>query len=107
MAGVYRSADSAALVHGRLRKMLHRWPVPSERLRVPTCEGETFIVASGPRDAEPRVLLHGTTPTHSGSLTYSLRSVLHALQSRTSIVAGARHCLGDRSETILAFLERG
>ncbi|GGM54974.1 Ndr family protein [Dactylosporangium sucinum] len=41
------------------RRLLDRWPVPSEQLRVPTGQGETFVVACGPAGAPPLVLLHG------------------------------------------------
>jgi pimeloyl-ACP methyl ester carboxylesterase len=56
---VYRTADGAAAVERRYRGLLARWPVPSEQLRVPTGEGDTFVVACGPTDAPPLVLLQG------------------------------------------------
>jgi pimeloyl-ACP methyl ester carboxylesterase len=39
--------------------VLDGWPVTSEQRRVPTGEGETFVVACGPADAPPLILLHG------------------------------------------------
>jgi len=36
---------------------LDSWPVPHETFTVPTRYGETFIVASGPKDAPPLVLI--------------------------------------------------
>lgn len=33
--------------------------MPNEQLRVPTSQGETFVVASGPPDAAALLLLHG------------------------------------------------
>ena len=60
MAGVYKSERAAQQVHDQYRMYLNRWPVPSEQVFVPTREGETFVVASGPKDAPPVVLLHGT-----------------------------------------------
>jgi pimeloyl-ACP methyl ester carboxylesterase len=60
VSGIYRSAAGARAVEQRYREFLARWPVPSEQLRVPTGQGETFVVASGPRDAPPVLLLHGS-----------------------------------------------
>ncbi|QZY20567.1 alpha/beta fold hydrolase [Streptomyces decoyicus] len=40
--------------------MLRSWPVPAEHVRIPTREGETFAVVSGPEDAPPVLLLHGS-----------------------------------------------
>lgn len=39
--------------------VLDQWPVPFDRLWVDTREGDTFVIASGPKDAPPLVLLHG------------------------------------------------
>ncbi len=38
---------------------LAQWPVPYEAITVPTRCGDTHIIASGPKDAPPLVLLHG------------------------------------------------
>lgn len=60
MTAVYTSPEGARTVAERYRELLGGWPVPAEHLRVPTREGETFVVASGPPDAPPLVLLHGS-----------------------------------------------
>jgi pimeloyl-ACP methyl ester carboxylesterase len=60
VSGIYTSPDGAQAVGQRYRELLTGWPVPAEHLRVPTREGETFVVASGPPDAPPLVLLHGS-----------------------------------------------
>lgn len=39
--------------------VLDQWPVPFDRLWVDTREGDTFVIASGSKDAPPLVLLHG------------------------------------------------
>ena len=52
-----------AVIHERYRELLSLWPVPSEQLTVPTRLGETFVVASGPEQAPPLVLLHGSGST--------------------------------------------
>jgi pimeloyl-ACP methyl ester carboxylesterase len=60
VSGIYTSPDGAQAVGQRYQELLAGWPVPAEHLRVPTREGETFVVASGPPDAPPLVLLHGS-----------------------------------------------
>jgi pimeloyl-ACP methyl ester carboxylesterase len=59
VTGIYVSAEGARAIEQRYRGVLDLWPVPSEQLTVPTREGETFVVACGPADAPPVVLLHG------------------------------------------------
>jgi len=60
MAAIYKSPEGQEQVLARYAEVLGRWPVPCEHRRVPTCEGETFIVVSGPPAAPPVVLLHGS-----------------------------------------------
>ncbi|GAA0371140.1 alpha/beta hydrolase [Microbispora corallina] len=60
MTGVYRSDEGARAVREGYRAFLERWPVPSEHLRIPTRQGETFAVACGPPEGPPVVLLHGS-----------------------------------------------
>jgi pimeloyl-ACP methyl ester carboxylesterase len=57
---IYRSAAGAAAVERRYRELLRSWPVPYQAVTVPTGEGETFVVASGPPDAPPVVALQGS-----------------------------------------------
>jgi pimeloyl-ACP methyl ester carboxylesterase len=57
---IYRSEAGAAAVERRYRELLRDWPVPNEALTVPTGQGETFVVASGPPDAPPVVALQGS-----------------------------------------------
>jgi pimeloyl-ACP methyl ester carboxylesterase len=56
---LYRSEHGKAQVHTEYRLALDAWPVPHEEMRVSTCQAETFVVACGPADAPPVVLLHG------------------------------------------------
>ncbi len=56
---IYKSTEGERLVLSRYRAFLKFWPVPNEQLRVPTCQGETFAIASGPPDAPVLLLLHG------------------------------------------------
>jgi pimeloyl-ACP methyl ester carboxylesterase len=59
MSGIYKSADGQRAVQARYQLFLLDWPVANRQLRVPTREGETFIVASGPDNAPPLLLFHG------------------------------------------------
>ncbi|TQM38035.1 alpha/beta fold hydrolase [Pseudonocardia cypriaca] len=60
MTDIYNSPEGARTVAERYRELLDAWPVPAEHLHVPTREGDTFVVASGPPDGPPLVLLHGS-----------------------------------------------
>lgn len=57
---VFKSEQAAAEVRARYQELLCLWPVPNEQLYIPTRQGDTFVVASGPKHAPPLVLLHGT-----------------------------------------------
>jgi len=57
---IYRTESGRAAVKQRYREILRLWPVPSQHLTVPTREGDTFVVACGPPDAPPLLLLHGS-----------------------------------------------
>ena len=59
MTRIYKSAEGERAVRERYLEFLKYWPVPNQQLRVPTREGETFIVACGDENAPPLVLLHG------------------------------------------------
>ncbi|KOG51593.1 alpha/beta hydrolase [Streptomyces griseoflavus] len=60
MSTIYKSAAGEQQLRQRYQEALAAWPVPAEHLRIPTREGETFVVASGPKEAPPLVLLHGS-----------------------------------------------
>jgi len=57
---IYKSEAGEREIQRRYREALDTWPVPAEHVRVPTREGETFVVVSGPTDAPPLLLLHGS-----------------------------------------------
>jgi pimeloyl-ACP methyl ester carboxylesterase len=59
MNAIFRSEAGAAEVLARYKAVLERWPVPSEQRRLSTRQGETFVVACGPAEGPPLVLLHG------------------------------------------------
>lgn len=59
MHSIYKSPEGERLVRERYLAFLERWPVANQQLRIPTSQGETFVVASGPESAPPLLLLHG------------------------------------------------
>ncbi|MEV6284800.1 alpha/beta fold hydrolase [Kribbella sp. NPDC051770] len=59
----YRSSVGQSIVHERYRAELADWPVPSDQRFVDTRQGPTFVVSSGPAEAPPLVLLHGSAGT--------------------------------------------
>lgn len=59
MSTIYKTEEGAKAVRERYLRFLQRWPVANRQVRVPTREGETFVIASGPEDAPPLLLLHG------------------------------------------------
>jgi pimeloyl-ACP methyl ester carboxylesterase len=60
MAGIWKSVAGREAVLQRYAQFLAYWPVASTHLRLPTSQGETFVVASGPKGAPAVVLLHGS-----------------------------------------------
>lgn len=60
MSEIYRSEAGAQLLREHYQRALAQWPVEHEQHRVPTPEGETFVLSCGPATAEPLVLLHGS-----------------------------------------------
>jgi len=60
MTSIYKTEAGARAIEKRYRQFLCRWPVPSKCLELPTCEGDTFVLACGPKDAPPLLLFHGS-----------------------------------------------
>jgi pimeloyl-ACP methyl ester carboxylesterase len=57
---IYRTPAGGDRVRERYAVTLRAWPVAAEHRRVPTRQGETFVVACGRAEAPPLVLLHGS-----------------------------------------------
>jgi pimeloyl-ACP methyl ester carboxylesterase len=57
---LYKSIEGERAVRDRYLEILKRWPVANQQLRVPTREGETFVVSCGHPDAPALLLLHGS-----------------------------------------------
>ena len=62
MPQIYKSPEGERLVRERYLRFLQRWPTANKQLRVPTREGETFVVASGDPAAPPVVQRGQTMP---------------------------------------------
>lgn len=60
MASVWKSREGAEIVRKRYEAALGHWPGEYRAFHVPTRQGDTFVIESGPADASPLVLLHGT-----------------------------------------------
>ncbi len=56
---IYKSQKSKARCMALYESALARWPVPYTQLDLPTRFGSTHVIASGPKDAPPLILLHG------------------------------------------------
>ncbi|MEU0569378.1 alpha/beta fold hydrolase [Nonomuraea sp. NPDC005983] len=83
MSAIYKSEAGAREIQRRYQEALRTWPVPAEHIRVPTRQGETFVIASGPEQAPPVLLLHGsganTTMWRSDVTTWSRHFRVHAI----------------------------
>jgi hypothetical protein len=44
MKAIYKSIEGERLVLERYRAFLEGWPVPNPQVRVPTSQGETFVI---------------------------------------------------------------
>lgn len=88
MTGIYRSEAGARAVTDRYRELLDSAPFPTDRITVPTRQGDTFVLATGPTDAPPVVLLHG-----SGSNSLRWTSYLAAWRETRRVYAV--DCVGE------------
>lgn len=76
---VFKSPEAEARYLEAYNATLSQWPVPYESLFIPTRFGVTHVIASGPKDAPPLVLLHAATASatqwfpDAGNLSRSYR----------------------------------
>jgi pimeloyl-ACP methyl ester carboxylesterase len=103
MSAIWKSPEAAASVRARYAAFLNLWPAPSEQRRVSTSQGDTFVISSGPKDAPPVVLLHGSASNSASWLgdaaALSARFRVHAVdvigepgfsaESRPPLASGA------------------
>jgi pimeloyl-ACP methyl ester carboxylesterase len=65
MAAIWKTAAGGEAVRARYAEFLAYWPAANAHLRLPTSQGATFVIASGPRDAPAVLLLHGSNANSS------------------------------------------
>jgi pimeloyl-ACP methyl ester carboxylesterase len=57
---IYKTDAGRDAIHALYRRALQAWPVPHAELTLSTCQGDTFVIASGDAAAPPLVLFHGS-----------------------------------------------
>jgi pimeloyl-ACP methyl ester carboxylesterase len=57
---IYKTEAGGREILRRYDDTLSQWPVPADQLRMPTREGETFVLVCGAADAPPLLLFHGS-----------------------------------------------
>jgi pimeloyl-ACP methyl ester carboxylesterase len=57
---IYKTEAGEREIRRSYEHTLANWPVPAEHIRVPTREGDTFVLVCGPDEAPPLLLLHGS-----------------------------------------------
>ena len=60
MTAIYKTLEGQRLIEEQYRRILTYWPVANRQFRVPTRQGETFVIECGEESAPPVVLLHGS-----------------------------------------------
>ena len=57
---IYKSEEGKKIIMDRYMELLPMWPVPYEYLTMPTCEGDTAVLACGDKQHPPLFLFHGS-----------------------------------------------
>jgi pimeloyl-ACP methyl ester carboxylesterase len=68
---IYKSRQSLSYLNADYDRILQAWAAAYESLHVPTRFGKTHVLACGPADAPPLVLLHGAS-VHAGTWGYNV-----------------------------------
>jgi pimeloyl-ACP methyl ester carboxylesterase len=55
---MFTSPEGESEVMGSYQAIMDKWPIPYKDLTIPTSFGETHVIASGPENAPPVVLIH-------------------------------------------------
>jgi len=83
MSEIYRSSEGAREVARLYTQVLESLPPTSQQRRLDTSHGSTFVVCSGPVDAPPVLLLHGSLANSATwmreAIAWSKRLRLHAI----------------------------
>lgn len=58
---IFKSEQGEANFLASYERVMANWPIPYETLRIRTDYGDCHVVASGPADGKPIVILHGMT----------------------------------------------
>ncbi|HJW40615.1 MAG TPA: alpha/beta hydrolase, partial [Rhizomicrobium sp.] len=83
MSAIWKSEAGQNEVQARYRTFLGFWPKPNRQFTVPTRQGDTFVVACGPEDAPPLILLHGSA---SNSFVWMMDAALWSKHSRVHAI---------------------
>ena len=62
-SSAFKTVEGEAEYRAAYDATMELWPVPYEELEIPSRFGTTHVVVSGPKEAPPLVLLHGTMTT--------------------------------------------
>lgn len=60
MKSVYRSPEGKNEILRRYNEILDYWPLPNEKITVPTSFGDTFVISCGAQSGKAVLLLHGS-----------------------------------------------
>jgi pimeloyl-ACP methyl ester carboxylesterase len=82
MSSLYRTPAGEKVVMEYYNRALAYWPGAHQEMRVPTCLGETFLMACGEPTAEPVILLHGAS---SNALSWMADAPLLAQKMRVYV----------------------
>jgi pimeloyl-ACP methyl ester carboxylesterase len=107
--GIYRSESARRAVHDSYDELADRWPVPRQDLDVETEYGRVHVLAAGPADGEPVMLLHAASmgaPSwgpNVGSLAdagFRLFAIDHIGEAGRSVLTDPKHYPADDQQVV-------